>query len=291
MILHHRPHIGINKTIKELIVHGYPVQPEKWQGIKVENDNRYRMVDCFNVDLDVSMAYPVSAEPLTYWAHEIRPNLPWADNHFLERIGGIALNPGVQYQNWPFYKRDAEMRSEGGKFSHSYMERYWPKHAGHNIRMNDIEVPPGKIREGFSFKTNPEITPNFGIRYPYGDLEDVVNLLSREPNTRQAYLPVWFPEDTGVLHGGRVPCTLGYWFRQRFDYLHIVYYIRSCDALRHFRDDVYMTIRLAHWVLEMLKVLNPEKWQNVGLGALSMKIGSLHCFASDLPTLRGQVEG
>ena len=30
---------------------------------------------------------------------------------------------------------------------------------------------------------------------------DVIDLLEREPFTRQAYLPIWFPEDTGAFHG------------------------------------------------------------------------------------------
>lgn len=278
MSFHYRPKDAIKAALQELIHHGYPVQPEKWQGLKVKDDPRYRMVDCFNVDLEVSMSYPINENPLHYWANEIGCNLPWANDHFLERVGGLPLNPGIQYQNWPFYKRDAEMRSEGGKFSHTYMERYWPQYANTYNPPNVTHNPKSPGSEG-----------RMGIRYYYGDLQSVVNLLAREPNTRQAYLPIWFPEDTGVLHGGRVPCTLGYWFRQRFDYLHVIYYIRSCDALRHLRDDIYLTIRLAHWILGQLIELDPEKWGKTNLGALSMKIGSLHCFTSDLPVLKGQI--
>ena len=66
----------------------------------------------------------------------------------------------------------------------------------------------------------------------YGDLDDVVTLLTNDPLTRQAFLPMWFPEDTGVVHGTRVPCSLGYHFMQRDGRLSITYYIRSCDIVR-----------------------------------------------------------
>jgi hypothetical protein len=68
------------------------------------------------------------------------------------------------------------------------MERYWPKY----INWAQDEEPQDAM---------------FGIRYNYGDLNDVVDLLARSPATRQAVLPVWFPEDTGAVHGERVPCS------------------------------------------------------------------------------------
>ena len=117
-----------------------------------------------------------------------------------------------------------------------------------------------------------------GIRYEYGDFGDVIDLLQREPFTRQAFLPMWFPEDTGSVHGERVPCTIGYHFMRRGNYLHIVYYIRSCDYLRHFRDDIYMACRKLHWVLDTLKERDPERWGEVTPGYYAMHITSLHCF-------------
>src|SRR3546814_17811567 len=79
----------------------------------------------------------------------------------------------------------------------------------------------------------------------------------RSPYTRQAYLPVWFPEDTGSASGQRVPCTLGYQFLIRETpagkVLHIIYNMRSCDFMRHLADDIYMTIRLAQWMPDQLQ--------------------------------------
>jgi thymidylate synthase len=128
-----------------------------------------------------------------------------------------------------------------------------------------------------------------GIRYDYGDLNDVVDLLARSPATRQAVLPVWFPEDTGAVHGERVPCSLFYHFIVRDQRLHVVYSIRSCDLFRHFRDDVYLTCRLGQWVLEQLRAKEASKyggmWAGVQMGTLTMHITSLHIFEAELKKL------
>src|SRR6478752_3563446 len=52
----------------------------------------------------------------------IEPNLPWADDHFLERVGGEPLNPGVQWANWTCATSAEKHQVEGAKFNHTYME-------------------------------------------------------------------------------------------------------------------------------------------------------------------------
>lgn len=204
----------------------------------------------------------------------VKPNLPWAEKQFLERVSGQPLNPGETYKEWPW-------QSQMGKhvstvFSHTYMERYWPKHAW-----------------GSGGQAGRK--PNRGIRYDYGDLRDVVDLLARSPFTRQAVLPVWFPEDTGAVHGGRVPCSLTYQFLLRDGRLHCSYSIRSCDFVRHFRDDVYMTMRLVQWVIKQVANKNINEgahqvWDRVKPGVLTMHIGSLHYFTGDEKKLRAEVD-
>jgi thymidylate synthase len=97
---------------------------------------------------------------------------------------------------------------------------------------------------------------------------------------------MWFPEDTGSVHGERVPCTIGYHFMRRGNYLHMVYYIRSCDYLRHFRDDIYMACRKLMWVLDLLKERDPERWGDVVPGYYAMHITSLHCFNKEKEVLK-----
>lgn len=203
---------------------------------------------------DYSFEIPIG-DDIEYWQMAVQPNLPWAEEHFLERVSGIPHNPPPSHVRWPYAQRSNDQHITDEKFSHTYPERFWPKYA-----------------DGIS-----DLSPLKGIRYNYGDLSDVVTLLRERPGTRQAYLPVWFPEDTGAADGQRVPCTLGYHFLVRGGRLKIVYYIRSCDFYRHFRDDVYMAGRLGQWVAEQLVDIYPAK--------LVMHISSLHIFTPE----RGKV--
>ena len=239
---------------ERLYNYGYLVQTERWQGIPSPDDMHEVMNTSFQAFI------PATLEELK---NEVKPNLPWADDHFEERIGGNPLNPPPSNEWWPFNQKKNEEFKKDEKFSHTYPERLWPKYAS--------EVPNSVME---------------GIRYEYGDFGDVIDLLQREPFTRQAFLPMWFPEDTGSVHGERVPCTIGYHFMRRGNYLHIVYYIRSCDYLRHFRDDIYMACRKIHWVLETLKERDPEKWEDVVPGYYAMHITSLHCFNKEKGVLK-----
>ena len=245
-----------------------PVPVSRWQSINAPQP----MPEVLNY----SFSLPLPTEDLDYYRELIKPNLPWADRHFLEeRVSGDPVNPGQTWKIWPYSTSANTHRREGEidpQFDHSYAERYWPKHAG--------------ITEGGILPSDIQPTAQ-GIRFPYGDLDDLVTILAHEPTTRQAYLPVWFPEDLGaIVQKKRVPCSLGYHFICRNNKLHIVYYLRSCDFVRHFRDDVYLTLRLLFWVLEQCRLAAPENgWDQIEPGTLTMHITSLHCFESDRKVL------
>jgi len=199
---------------------------------------------------------------------KFKPNLPWAEEQFLERVGGQPLNPPPSFKRWSHQSEMEKHLDKNGQFSHTYPERFWPKYAARGNRAGG----------------------NFGIRYRLGDLNDVIELLMKQPYTRQAYLPVFFPEDTGAHHGGRIPCSLGYQFLMREDKLNVIYGIRSCDFVRHFRDDVYMAVRLGQWVLDHLSGHIGTPWEYVKPGDLVMHIGSLHIFKGDEAKLRRQLD-
>lgn len=241
----------------------YEVNHNKWQSIEVAHNPAMKHQELLNY----SIHFPLTTEHLDYYREEIKPNLPWADDHFdLERVSGEPINPGHQWKNWPYSKSAAQHVDK--QFSHSYAERYWPKYAGKTIG--------GRIQYA------KNIEPLKGIRFEYGDLEDLVRLLIEDPLTRQAFLPIWFPEDLAAIKSNqRVPCSLGYHFIIRNDQLHVVYYIRSCDYIRHFRDDVYLTIRLLFWIYERIKADHPY----FTLGTFTMHITSFHMFVSDYKIL------
>lgn len=228
------------------------------------------MVELLNFDFQTAMP----TMDLDYYRQQITPNLPWADDHFKERVGGW-FNPGETWKAWPWALKADESRKHGnGEFSHTYGTRYWPKENRSGLKRDDPHVEGWREMKGHYF--------------PYGDLDDVVDLLVREPQTRQAYLPVWFPEDTGAVEGQRVPCTLGYHWIMRRGFLHLYYPIRSCDFMRHFRDDLYLTVRLTLWLLDQLRERDSTTWARVQPGLFSMWIGSFHVFVNDYRKLYGK---
>lgn len=212
---------------------------------------------------DVVIEFPIP-ETVEQLQNIVKPNLPWAEDHFEERVSGRPMNPPPSNAWWPFNVAGNEGHKTGEIFSHTYPERYWPTYA---------------TADGL-----PSITPHpdarRGIRFAYGGLGELLETLEQRPDTRQGYLPVWFPEDlTASRQGERVPCTLGYHMMQRYGRLGIRYYMRSCDFVRHWRDDVYMTARLCQWVCSHVS----HKWVP---GKLWMSMSSLHAFANDRTSIR-----
>lgn len=226
----------IRQALSILYYSGKEIKSEKWQAV----ENPDTMLEVLN--LFFTSQVPKSIESLS---RETGADLPWSEDHFQERIDGRPLNPGEQYKNWPYYRPDLDNNRfkshDGDKFSHTYMERYWP---------------PREKR---------------GIRYRNGDLLDIIDRLKGDLYTRQAYLSIWHPEDHSN-NNVRLPCTLGYWFNYRDSSLNCTYHIRSCDAVRHFRNDIYMTSRLMHYISQKI---------GVEVGYLSMWIGSFHIFKSE----------
>lgn len=251
------------------------VHAQKWQGIDISKKPEMAMHEVLNFSFEV----PMYSEKIEMYQQDIKPNLPWADIHFEEeRVSGQPINPGRSWKIWPYGHSASKFLDPKGQFNHTYAERYWPKYAG--------STPDGIIynQETLLEYIQENESPNYGIREQYGDLSDIIRILKEDPESRQAYLPVWFPED--LSHKGRKPCSLGYHFIMRNKQLHIIYYIRSCDFVRHFRDDIYLTIRLALWVLEKLRGQDPV-WNEVKPGNFLMHITSLHMFRNDYLKLKG----
>ena len=73
------PSHAIKKAKEKLYSLGKEVFSGKWQSIDVEQP----MWELFNHTVHTAM--PQTIEEMV---KEIKPNLPWADDHFAERIGG-----------------------------------------------------------------------------------------------------------------------------------------------------------------------------------------------------------
>lgn len=253
----------IDRAINDLKKYGESVDAGHWQGYETEGRPDLVTTEVVNLTLTA---------PIPRYKHELKdhckPNMPWAEEEFLERVYGRPRNPHHSLEHWPWWQGQAAQTMEEAErgifqFSHTYSERFWPNDVGKD--------PVGQLK---------------GIRYRYGDLSDVVKLLREHPHTRQATFPIFFPEDTGAVHGGRIPCTLHYHFLLRENRLNLWYPIRSCDAVRHFRDDVYMASRLCQWVLEQL--VNGDNdydgqalWEDVTPGHLFFTAYSFHVHQGD----------
>lgn len=264
---------AIDNITHQMLQHSVKIHRGKWQGISVAKKPDAATFELHHVNLTV----PLSIHDLEHFRQEIKPNLPWADDHFMERIGGHPLNPGTEWRNWPWGQSADRSRidpvtvDDPGPdriFDHTYAQRYWPKLAG-------------KYSGGIIPKERLPWSPMKGIYFKYGDLDDVVQELIEDPTTRQAILPVFFPEDTGHRPGRRKPCSLFYHFMLVHNQLDISYQLRSCDLTHHFRDDIYLTVRLLLWMLEQLKIRDPGPWGPIISGNLVMQISNLHCFVND----------
>jgi hypothetical protein len=263
-------HFGdaIDYAISELAIEGVDVDPGHWQGVSTVGRPDLTTSEILDLRLNVPLHRDYWLEGEDEWAAEMARetgcNYSWANEQFQERIGGIPRNPDPSHERWPWWHGQDDMTKHHGVFTHTYSERFWPRVEGH---ANGNEP--------------------HGIRYRFGDYDDLIYLLMREPYTRQAYLPIFFPEDTGAVHRGRIPCTLGYHFLLRGTSLHCWYEIRSCDAIRHFRDDLYLAARLVgHTITQCLdrelRGVEKQVWVDVQPGTLFFTAHSFHVNRGDI---------
>lgn len=261
-------HFHSNAEIEEI---------EDWQGTTDYSGHKMYVLRNLSFLISTGTIFDTSVNHLEILQKSTGCDMPWAEDHFQERVSGLPTNPGETYKYWPYHTNlDNDEKYKQEVFSHTYQERFWPKLAA-NTHMNPLTYMDDVDGMPYRFK------PRIGLRFQLGDLNDVINLLSRNPKTRQAYLPIWFPEDTWAANNSkRVPCTLGYYFWIQDDKLHCNYIIRSCDIFRHFRNDVYFTIRLMqHVVKEINYYIADFAVPMIDTGNLTMYIFNLHMFKND----------
>jgi thymidylate synthase len=186
-------------------------------------------------------------------ANKLEINKEWCYEHFAERVSGVPYNPPPSHVKWNTKTEEYLMDDV---FSHTYPERLWPKDLGMS-----------------------------GVRFDIADLNTAINVLKNDPETRQCFVPIWFPEDgEASLKGERVPCTIGWQFLLRDNKLHCLYFIRSMDAVRHAHHDIWFCNAMTQYMINKASL-------DVEVGYLSMSVGSFHCFENDRYTLNKLLEG
>ena len=103
----------------------------------------------------------------------------------------------------------------------------------------------------------------------------IINELQLRPHSRQAIMTMYDRHQDMMNWGGRdrVPCSLTYQFMIRNSKLHLIYNQRSCDFIKFFGADIFLTVQLMHHVTNALD-LEP--------GNFTHFLGSLHAFTGDL---------
>lgn len=145
---------------------------------------------------------------------------------------------------------------------------------------------PCFINPGKAWELRPEVWTEYlhegKMAYTYNELlwkndqlTKIMGALINDPDSRQLWVSLWNPvKDPDFLGGiSRVPCSLGYAFQVRDGKLNMHYVMRSCDFATHFRNDVYLAIKLLEWVAE--KTHYP-------VGSFTHTIFSLHVYNKDV---------
>lgn len=120
-------------------------------------------------------------------------------------------------------------------------------------------------------------------------LNELINLLKIDPDTRRAVLPVFNGSnynDTNYYRDFvRIPCSMYYDFLVRENeigekQLNICYHQRSSDFITHFGNDVYLAYRLMQYVASQIGVKS---------GYLIHTIDSLHVYRKDWQKLKNSI--
>ena len=87
--------VGLNR-IEQAFSQTPKFSATRWQGVDVTNrpqGETHELLNCL-VEYDI----PDSRQDLV---DQVKPNLPWAEDHFQERVSGEALNPPPSNAWWP----------------------------------------------------------------------------------------------------------------------------------------------------------------------------------------------
>src|SRR5215831_17578459 len=100
---------AIDHHWEQLNNHGKLVDTGHWQGVPTEGRPDLQTVELMNTGFECPMPQYKPEEcameqPLFMLRDEIKPNLPWADDHFEERVSRVPSNPGEAFRTWPWWR-------------------------------------------------------------------------------------------------------------------------------------------------------------------------------------------
>jgi len=114
--------------------------------------------------------------------------------------------------------------------------------------------------------------------HAYGQLATVIDLLSRQPDTRQAYISIYDPsiDVERIGQGYQIPCILGYGFSIDMEekVLNMSVDMRSADITNCLRNDIWLANAFRGYMLNMLQIQYPE----LEPGELVFNVKDLHAY-------------
>ena len=152
--------------------------------------------------------------------------------------------------------------------------------------------PSHKIWQGASESMSKRDATKFSHSYPERFWEDqslgkLIDLLVKEPDTRQAYLPMYLQKDLDdSLAGERVPCSLGWHFIIRNNRLHVMYPMRSLDVAKHLGNDLFFINALTLFIIQRLQSRRLKQFLFLKPGELNFQVTSAHYFKQHEYTVR-----
>lgn len=114
--------------------------------------------------------------------------------------------------------------------------------------------------------------PRIFAKNGYNQLEKIVDLLTRNPNSRRAVVQIFDALDVAEVHK-EVPCTCTLQFLVRNGYLHMITHMRSNDAYKGLPHDIFCFSMLHELVTRSL---------NLKIGVYRQFVGSLHLYDTDM---------
>lgn len=114
-----------------------------------------------------------------------------------------------------------------------------------------------------------------------GQLKNIYDILSRDPDSRQAVMVMYWPEDQTRVARDQdlddVPCTLSLQFLIRHGALNLVATMRSNDAWRGLPYDMWCFTRIQVMLAAAL---------NVKVGVYVHNVGSMHIYENEMAKVR-----
>ena len=238
----------MSETARNLWEMGQEVRPKTYQNKNIEGNDDFVTKELICEQYCLTKLEDLA--PLFVFTH----SHDWAEAEFKERVSGMPLNPGKAWR----------LRRE-----------IWEEFlVGENNDVFDYTYPERINRKNGPFDNDGTV------------LQEVINLLKTDPDTRKAIIPIFTGSDTQYYDGScRIPCSMYYNFLIRTNsrgekQLNICYHQRSSDFVTHFGNDVYMAWRLMEFIASQL---------NINPGYLYHTIDSLHSYKRDWVKLKTSI--